>query len=149
MSSLERVGPIDPEARFGSVDAVRGFALFGVLLVNMYNFGAYAPEWNGLLDRTFSTGMHSLFETKSWRLFSLLFGLGFALQLAGTMSRQGGSLWFYYRRLIILFVFGMDGCIGVAFQPLKRLAEIVGVEGQSFQAVFLHRGKSAHGFRVR
>ncbi|MEH6609947.1 MAG: DUF418 domain-containing protein [Halioglobus sp.] len=107
MSALERAGPTDPKARLGSIDAVRGFALFGVLLVNMYNFGADAPQWSGFLDRTFSTLMHSLFETKSWRLFSLLFGLGFALQLAGLKSRQGGTLWFYFRRLMILFVFGM------------------------------------------
>jgi uncharacterized protein len=73
----------------------------------MYNFGADAPEWTGFLDRVFSTWMHSLFETKSWRLFSLLFGFGFALQLAGAMSQEGGSLWFYFRRLTILFVFGM------------------------------------------
>ena len=107
MPVSERVGPTDPGARLRSVDAVRGFALFGVLLVNMYNFGADAPEWTGFLDRAFSTWMHSLFETKSWRLFSLLFGFGFALQLAEAMSHEGGSLWFYFRRLTILFVFGM------------------------------------------
>jgi len=107
MPVLEQVGPIDPNARLRSVDAVRGFALFGVLLVNMYNFGADAPEWTGVLDRVFRTLMHSLFETKSWRLFSLLFGFGFALQLARIMSHEGGSLWFYFRRLIMLFVFGI------------------------------------------
>ena len=100
-------GPTDPQTRLRSVDAVRGFALFGVLLVNMYNFGAYAPEWTGSVDRAFSTLMHSVFETKSWRLFSLLFGFGFALQLARVLSQDGGSLWFYFRRLLILFVFGM------------------------------------------
>ena len=55
MPVSERVGPTDPGARLRSVDAVRGFALFGVLLVNMYNFGADAPEWTGFLDRAFST----------------------------------------------------------------------------------------------
>jgi len=107
MPVSERVGPTDPGARIRSVDAVRGFALFGVLLVNMYNFGADAPEWTGTLDSAFSTWMHAFFETKSWRLFSLLFGLGFALQLAKAKSHEGGSLWFYFRRLTILFVFGM------------------------------------------
>jgi len=105
--ALERVGPTDPKVRLGSVDAVRGFALFGVLLVNMYNFGADAPEWTGFLDSAFYLSMHSLLETKSLRLFSLLFGFGFALQLAGAMSRKSGFLWFYFRRLAILFVFGM------------------------------------------
>lgn len=103
----EQVGPTDPKARLRSVDAVRGFALFGVLLVNMYNFGADAPEWTGMLDRTFSTWMHSVFETKSLRLFSLLFGFGFALQLARVMTEEGRSLWLYFRRLIILFILGM------------------------------------------
>ncbi|NCF63372.1 MAG: DUF418 domain-containing protein [Gammaproteobacteria bacterium] len=102
-----RISPTDPQARLRSVDAVRGFALFGVMLVNMYNFGAYAPEWTGSVDRAFSTLMHSVFETKSWRLFSLLFGFGFALQLAKVMSQTVGSLWFYFRRVFILFVFGM------------------------------------------
>jgi uncharacterized protein len=104
---LERVGPTDPKARLGSVDAVRGFALFGVLLVNMYNFGADAAEWTGFLDTAFYISMHSFFETKSLRLFSLLFGFGFALQLAGAMARKSGSMWFYFRRLTILFVLGI------------------------------------------
>jgi uncharacterized protein len=107
MPAAARIGPTDPQLRLRSVDAVRGFALFGVLLVNMYNFGAYAPEWTGSVDRAFSTLMHAVFETKSWRLFSLLFGFGFALQLAKVMSQDEGSLWFYFRRLLILFVFGM------------------------------------------
>jgi uncharacterized protein len=107
MPAATRIGPTDPQARLRSVDAVRGFALFGVLLVNMYNFGADAPEWTGTVDRAFSALMHSVFETKSWRLFSLLFGFGFALQLARVMSQPGGSLWLYFRRLSILFVFGM------------------------------------------
>lgn len=107
MPATTRIGPTDPQARLRSVDAVRGFALFGVLLVNMYNFGADAPEWTGRVDHAFSASMHSVFETKSWRLFSLLFGFGFALQLARFMSKPGGSLWFYFGRLLILFVFGM------------------------------------------
>jgi uncharacterized protein len=106
MPGAAPIGPVDPQTRLRSVDAVRGFALFGVLLVNMYNFGAYAPEWTGQIDRAFTTLMHAVFETKSWRLFSMLFGFGFALQLARAASR-GGSLWFYVRRLLILFGFGM------------------------------------------
>jgi len=107
MPAAARIGPIDPQTRLWSVDAVRGFALFGVLLVNMYNFGAYATEWTGSVDRAFSTLMHSVFETKSLRLFSLLFGFGFALQLSRVISQTVGSMWFYFRRLLILFVFGM------------------------------------------
>jgi uncharacterized protein len=141
MPDLKRVGPTDPTTRLRSVDTVRGFALFGVLLVNMYNFGADSPEWTGFLDHAFSTWMHSIFETKSWRLFSLLFGFGFALQLARAMSHEGRSLWFYFRRLTILFFFGMMhalffdgdilmeyamlGLILVAFRNVRRRTLLV------------------------
>ncbi|MEH6570112.1 MAG: DUF418 domain-containing protein [Halioglobus sp.] len=107
MPALEQLGPTDPNTRLQCVDVVRGFALFGVLLVNMYNFGADAPEWTGFADRSLSTWTHALFETKSLRLFSMLFGFGFALQLASVMSHEGRSLWSYFRRLTILFFLGM------------------------------------------
>jgi uncharacterized protein len=86
---------------------VRGFALFGVLLVNMYNFGAYATEWGGIFDRVSFAVMHSVFETKSWRLFSFLFGFGFALQMLKAEKQAAGSLGFYFRRLVILLFIGM------------------------------------------
>jgi uncharacterized protein len=88
------------------VDAVRGFALFGVLLVNMYNFGAYSPEWTALADQVSFNVMHGVFETKSWRMFSMLFAFGFALQLMKAESSTG-FIRIYVRRLIILFTIGM------------------------------------------
>ncbi len=102
-----RIGPTDPRSRIKSVDIVRGFALFGVLLVNMYNFGAYSTEWGGIFDRISFTVMHSVFETKSWRLFSFLFGFGFALQMLKAETQAAGSLGFYFRRLVILLFIGM------------------------------------------
>lgn len=41
--SAPSMGPLAPGQRITAIDMVRGFALFGVLLVNMYNFGAYSP----------------------------------------------------------------------------------------------------------
>ena len=135
-----RIGPTDPRARIKSVDMVRGFALFGVLLVNMYNFGAYSAEWTSLIDRISFTAMHSVFETKSWRLFSSLFGFGFALQMLKAETQAGG-LRFYFRRLVILFIIGMVhtlftdgdvlmiyaalGLILVAFRKLPKRALLV------------------------
>ncbi len=138
MSIAKSIGPTDPRTRIRSVDAVRGFALFGVLLVNMYNFGAYSTEWTGMVDRIAFTAMHSVFETKSWRLFSFLFGFGFALQMLKAETQAAGSLWFYFRRLVILFVIGMAhalfydgdflmqyaalGLILVAFRKVRKRA---------------------------
>jgi uncharacterized protein len=141
MSVTSGIGPTDPQTRFASADAIRGIALFGVLLVNMYNFGAYSPEWTGTIDRAFNVMMHGLFETKSLRLFSLLFGFGFALQLARVMSTTTGSMWIYVRRMVVLFIIGMAhallfdgdilmeysilGLILVAFRNVPRPALLV------------------------
>ena len=100
-------GPTDPGKRIEAVDMVRGFALFGVLLVNMYNFGATSAIWTAPVDQIAFSVMRFFFETKSWRLFSFLFGLGFAIQLFRAQAR-GGPFWpIYLRRLVLLFVIGM------------------------------------------
>jgi uncharacterized protein len=86
---------------------VRGFALFGVLLVNMFNFGATFIIWTEPLDVAAFSAMRFFFETKSWRLFSMLFGFGFALQFLRAEERGVHILPTYIRRLVILFCFGM------------------------------------------
>jgi uncharacterized membrane protein YeiB len=80
--------PIDPRQRIEAVDMVRGFALFGVLLVNMFNFGAYSIIWNDPGDEIAFSVMRFFFETKSWRLFAFLFGFGFALQMIRAEQHQ-------------------------------------------------------------
>ncbi|MEE8262404.1 MAG: hypothetical protein V3R83_08080, partial [Gammaproteobacteria bacterium] len=101
-------GPIEPERRLDAVDMVRGFALFGVLLVNMYNFGASDPlNWGAPIDELAFSVKRFFFETKSWRLFAFLFGFGFALQMLRAEQRGANFLPFYLRRLAVLFVIGM------------------------------------------
>jgi uncharacterized protein len=105
--SSTSIAPTDPRKRIEAVDIVRGFALFGVLLVNMYNFGATSLIWTSAADQVAFSIMRFFFETKSWRLFSFLFGLGFALQLIKAEDR-GGRFWtIYLRRLGVLFLIGM------------------------------------------
>ena len=99
-------GPTEPGRRIVSVDMVRGFALFGVLLVNMYNFGASSPIWTSPPDEFVFAVKRFFFETKSWRLFSFLFGFGFALQMLRADERGRPFLPVYVRRLVILFGFG-------------------------------------------
>jgi uncharacterized protein len=102
----EIVGPVPADSRIFAVDVVRGFALFGVLLENMYGFGADSIAWNSTPDRVAFAIMHVFFESKTWTLFSILFGFGFALQLA----RAGGGRFrlvpTHLRRLAVLFVLG-------------------------------------------
>jgi len=85
---------------------VRGFALFGVLLVNMYGFGADSIAWDSPIDQLAFAVMHFFFESKSWTLFSILFGFGFAVQLRRAVARDLPILPTYLRRLTALFVIG-------------------------------------------
>ena len=102
----ESLGPIAPASRMVEVDMVRGFALFGVLLVNMYGFGADSIAWNSLTDELAFAIMRVFFESKMWTLFSILFGFGFAIQLQSAHARGFRILPTYLRRLAVLFAFG-------------------------------------------
>jgi uncharacterized protein len=85
---------------------VRGFALFGVLLVNMYGFGADSIAWNLPLDQLAFTIMRVFFESKSWTLFSILFGFGFSVQLQRAHARGFSICPIFLRRLAVLFALG-------------------------------------------
>lgn len=106
------------------MDMVRGFALFGVMLVNMFNFGAYSPLWTEPHDVAALSVMRFFFETKSWRLFSFLFGFGFALQFLRAEQRQVNFLPTYIWRLVLLFCFGMANALLYDGDILMYYAEL-------------------------
>ena len=98
--------PISSASRMVEVDIVRGFALFGVLLVNMYGFGADSIAWNSPIDKAAFAITRIFFESKMWTLFSILFGLGFALQIQSAYRRGFSIFPIYLRRMTILFAIG-------------------------------------------
>jgi uncharacterized protein len=116
--------PVDPRRRIEAVDMVRGFALFGVLLVNMFNFGSGGLFWNEPIDEFAWSVKRFFFETKSWRLFSLLFGFGFALQLIRAEERGLKFAQVYLRRLIILFFIGAGHAMIYDGDILMQYAEL-------------------------
>ncbi|HEX5741913.1 MAG TPA: DUF418 domain-containing protein [Pilimelia sp.] len=100
--------------RIPVVDALRGFALFGILVVNITYFasayhgtGLEDPPWDSTVDRGARYLVAVLFETKFYLLFSFLFGYSFTLQLdsaARTDARFGPR---FLRRLAALFALGL------------------------------------------
>jgi len=115
--------PTEPKQRIASVDIVRGFALFGVLLVNMFNFGATFPVWTNTSDEVALSVMQIFFEYKSFRLFSFLFGFGIALQMAKSKATGKTNYLFYIRRMLILFVIGVVNCLFYDGDVLMLYAE--------------------------
>jgi uncharacterized protein len=105
---------LDPEQRVLAVDVVRGFALLGVLLVNMGFFAApfhaillETPWWTALPDRIAEFGVRTLAEGKFYLLFSLLFGVGMSIQMQRAAERGRGFAGYYVRRLLVLLGIGL------------------------------------------
>lgn len=116
--------PVAAPERIDALDYARGFALFGIVLMNVEWFERpIAGLLNGLPAEY--TGIHLwldrlvewLIQGKFYPLFSLLFGMGFAvmLQRGEARSGAGGFVAIYLRRLLALFVFGV--LHGVLFYP--------------------------------
>ena len=73
------IGPLAPAARVTEVDIVRGFALFGVLLVNLYGFGADSPEFRKFVENEFPTWADEMLAPPSRRGFLKIMGASLAL----------------------------------------------------------------------
>lgn len=107
--------PVEEGARLTSIDTARGFALLGIFLVNIQFFGlpmglsqAFAPPADeGTLGKALFFLVKCLCEWKIYGLFSILFGIGFALQQRRALERSGKHGWLYARRLLVLLVLGL------------------------------------------
>ncbi|MCU0388909.1 MAG: hypothetical protein MUE71_09915, partial [Chitinophagaceae bacterium] len=102
-----------PQERFSLLDALRGFAILGIFGVNMiasaflddtskvlyYNFGK--------ADEIFKIAIDALVEGKFYSMFSLLFGIGFGLQLSRHHSKGVDGLPLFKRRLWGLIFIGI------------------------------------------
>lgn len=114
-SAPELRGPISAQERIAVLDVVRGFALLGILIMNMPGFsssyfaGADGSHlWTGRIDRIAESARDMLFSGKFNSMFSLLFGLGFTIQLGRMMTRDPVQApWLYARRLLVLAAFGL------------------------------------------
>jgi uncharacterized protein len=110
-----RLTPVGAGERIEVIDAVRGFALYGVLLANLIwltQEGAVTPARvaalpTAALDRLVKHGVEFFIDWKFYTLFSFLFGLGFSVQLMRGERRGVAVLPVYARRLGVLLGFGL------------------------------------------
>ena len=109
----EPIGPVPGSERITVVDALRGAALFGILVANMRGFNApmqayFQPQlmWTWMPDRLAQALVDWLVQGKFITIFAALFGVGFAIQLERATAR-GQRMWFYGRRLAALMVIGL------------------------------------------
>lgn len=96
--------PTRPEERIDVIDIIRGFVLFGVLVINTQWFSGPPVANPNTADAVLKWLTNSLFSDVSMSTFSLLFGLGLAMQCDKT---KGSSfIAFQIRRQAALFFIG-------------------------------------------
>src|ERR671912_511523 len=102
--------PTSVTERYHLLDVLRGFALSGVLLANMQTHSGYfflsepAKQALGTADADHIVEWieHFLIEGKFYSLFSMLFGIGFALQMKRAAAFDTSFLPRFRRRLVIM-----------------------------------------------
>ena len=102
--------------RYVVMDALRGFALLGVMLINLYEFGGVdvmitaeqlAALPSAALDGRFEFWLRLLAYDKANTLFAFLFGLGFWIQMERLEARGAPFKAIYLRRAAILLALGL------------------------------------------
>jgi uncharacterized protein len=110
-----RAEPVAAAERVASVDVLRGFALLGILAMNIVAFSwpgaAYGDPTRGGgftgLNRVIWIFNHLFFEAKMMTTFSMLFGAGLVL-MSDRADAKGASLrGVYYRRVLWLIAIGL------------------------------------------
>ncbi len=133
MDKSAGIAPVSAPERISLLDSLRGFALIGILLVNLVGFigepgpaAARLTEWGAGAAGAVQFGLEWLAVGKFYSLFSLLFGIGFAIQL-GRLEARGEGIGSYVRRLIVLFGFGLAHMLLLWLGDILALYALVGL----------------------
>ena len=120
--------------RIDLLDALRGLALFGILLANV----RYWAGWNFLDEQgkralvgpsaDFFDFLHTvLIDGKFYTIFSLLFGIGFALQLSRLETKSGRGAAIYVRRMLVLLGIGLTHLLLIWVGDILALYALCGL----------------------
>ncbi len=166
--------PILSTERFDSIDVLRGFALLGILPINILWL---ALPGTAALNPTIAGGFtginfalwvfgYLVFDEKMLTIFSMLFGAGLVLMTERVQHRGYSPAAFFYRRSAILLVIGLAhayllwagdilvsyAVCGMLIYPLRKLGSgrlvVIGLFVM-LPAVWLSRSESASFVRAR
>ena len=134
-STVSPSGPVKERNRIGALDVVRGFALLGILFVNMRFFamplGLY-EQWLPAEDATTLDVLAHWFikifcESKFYPLYAMLFGMGLVLQRTSALKRGRAFVPLYLRRLAVLFAIGLVHAILLWYGDILVVYSVAGL----------------------
>jgi uncharacterized protein len=118
------LAPVKPSKRIVEIDMIRGFALLGVILMNVRIFGADSDIWTSTVNEIIDWFQVFFFRHKSFRLFSLLFGFGFGIQLLRAKGKSKSFYKAHIRRIFILYLFGIFSKVFFLGEVLLMYAQL-------------------------
>jgi uncharacterized protein len=108
------LAPITVKERLPIIDILRGFAILGILLLNMreYSFPhgfntIYLEMFPGMINKIVYWGSVFFFQSKLATMLSILLGLGMAVQVARAQEKGKPFTGFYARRMFFLLLIGV------------------------------------------
>ncbi|MFB9859704.1 DUF418 domain-containing protein [Salinicoccus siamensis] len=128
--------PVGSADRVHEIDAVRGFALFGILMMNIMSFAGPQMENQLTFDASdIYTGSNSviillinIFVTANfYTMFSFLFGLGFYIFLSRAKNRTQQVNRLFIRRMSILLIIGLLHAIFVWYGDILTVYAVTGI----------------------
>ncbi|WP_110113127.1 DUF418 domain-containing protein [Bacillus sp. CGMCC 1.16541] len=138
------VSPISTRDRIVTIDIIRGFALFGIFLVNMPAF--HSPDFkvqiSGMhveytgIDYWVDLFLQMFVQMKFFTIFSFLFGLGFYIFMSRAEQKGFNVKRLFSRRLLGLLLFGALHLIFLWFGDILHLYAITG-----FLLLFFYKRK--------
>ena len=106
-----KLQPISKSSRIEAVDALRGFALLGVLIANIPVAG---PDTiTGVWDDVLIFLSQLLIDKKFITAFSILFGFGFYIQMTRAASGNVNFVSYFGIRMALLFAIGVIHSYGI------------------------------------
>ncbi|MEM8496005.1 MAG: DUF418 domain-containing protein [Planctomycetota bacterium] len=120
---VELAGPTTPKQRIVAIDVLRGFALLGILIMNIRGFAMVSAAYMNPLAAGPISGTEQavwwlgtlLADMKFMALFSMLFGAGMLLMYEHRDAAGKGSAGLHYRRMAGLLVIGLIHAYAIWF----------------------------------
>lgn len=113
---ISRPAPVDASERAAVLDVIRGFALSGVFLSNVYIWMSgmvlmprdqVKSALSGTLTKVLDIVYQILVAGKFMTMFTFLFGLGLSIQFSRAAARNDSAVKRYFRRCLALLLLGV------------------------------------------
>ncbi|MGG3467619.1 DUF418 domain-containing protein [Neobacillus pocheonensis] len=105
--------------RIVTLDYLRGFALMGIILVNIVPLLSITPPEPSSLNASYWKFLYFFVEGRFYTIFTFLFGVGFYLFISRANAKGKNGYVLFLRRILALFIFGL---IHVQFQQGEALS---------------------------